>query len=241
EWHENQEFMQLSNEQQSQLIHKQQYEDQGFVQLSHEQQSDEESDCINEDIEYKIEDGAEFPNWDTLERTLKKHELEVGFKSIKFRLKRDNNGDIIQHQPKKKVIDADHRERDSKKIGCPWQLNAGCRKNVGTIFINKLINEHNHSLAPYRKEFAPSLHSLSQEVLDEIKFLTQECSLGAKAQHQYLSKKFSAQPLYDRDLYNTIHKYKNEMSGNQRENNAADMVKWLMQQKNKNQDEQFLL
>ncbi|CAG8850630.1 25135_t:CDS:1, partial [Gigaspora margarita] len=139
---------------------------------------DEESDCINEDIEYKIEDGAEFSNWDTLERILKKHELEVGFKSIKFRLEHDNNGDIIrryfvyenskEHQPKKKVIDANHRKRDSKKVGCPWQLNTGCKKNSGTIFINKLIDKHYYLLAPYRKKFAPSLRSLSQEVFDEI-------------------------------------------------------------------------
>ncbi|RIB20484.1 hypothetical protein C2G38_2179178 [Gigaspora rosea] len=57
-------------------------------------------------------------------------------------------------------------------------------------------------------EFAPRLRSLSQEVLDGIKFLTQECGLGTKAQYQYLSKKFPIQPLYN-----------------------SDMVNWLMQQK----------
>ncbi|CAG8695496.1 12331_t:CDS:2, partial [Gigaspora rosea] len=139
--------------------------------LSHEQQSDKDFNCINEDVEYKIEDSMEFPTWDTFERTLKKHKL--------------------------KIIDADHREKDSKKVGYSWQLNAECRKNIGVKVINKLINEYNHSLASYRKKFAPSLRSLLQEVLDKIKFLTQECGLGAKAQYQYLSKKFSVQPLYN--------------------------------------------
>ncbi|CAG8804462.1 16619_t:CDS:2, partial [Gigaspora rosea] len=83
------------------------------------------------------------------------------------------------------------------------------RKNDG-IAINKLIEEHNYLLAPYCKEFALSLHSLLQEVLDDIKFLTQECSLGANAQHRYISKKFSEQPLYD-----------------------SEMIKWLMKQQEK--------
>ncbi|CAG8565034.1 3469_t:CDS:2 [Cetraspora pellucida] len=106
--------------------------------------------------------GAIFPNWESLENALKIYELE--------------------HQPKKKINDANHREKESKKVGCPWQLNAGCRKNVDAIIINKLIENHNHSLTPHRKEFASSLRSLSQEVLDDIKFLTQECNLGTKAQ-----------------------------------------------------------
>ncbi|CAG8753701.1 3020_t:CDS:2, partial [Racocetra persica] len=118
------------------LIQGQQHENQGFIsQLFHEQQSDDEFDCSNEDNEYKIEAGANFPNWKSLESALEKHELEVGFKSIKFRIERDNNGDIIrryfvcenskEQQSKKKIIDADHRERNSKKVGCLWQLNAG--------------------------------------------------------------------------------------------------------------------
>ncbi|RIB27240.1 hypothetical protein C2G38_2161154 [Gigaspora rosea] len=120
-------------------------------------------------------------------------------------------------------------ERESKKIGCQWQLNVGYQKISSEIVINKLVNNHNHSLALYRKEFAPSLRSFSQEVLDDIKFLTQECKLGTKAQCRYIAKKFPNQPLYDRDLYNAIHQYKNQM-GNQRENDASDMVKWLMKQ-----------
>ncbi|CAG8846193.1 29163_t:CDS:2, partial [Gigaspora margarita] len=109
------------------------YKNQGFIQLLYKQQSDEEPNCINENIEYKIENVMKFSNWYTLERTLKKHKLE--------------------------------------------QLNTRYRKNIGTIFINKLINEYNYLLAPYQKKFAPSLHSLLQEVFDEIKFLTQEYDL----------------------------------------------------------------
>ncbi|CAG8577830.1 12513_t:CDS:2, partial [Gigaspora rosea] len=140
---------------------------------------------------------------------------------IKSRMERDSSGEIIrqcflcknsgEHQLKKK-IDATHsKDKLSKKIGCPWQLNAGYRKSENAIIINKLVEKHNHSLAPHRKEFALSLRSISQEVLDTIKFLTQECNLGVKAQHRYLAKKFSDQPLYDRNLYNAIRRYGNQM------------------------------
>ncbi|CAG8752781.1 17240_t:CDS:2, partial [Gigaspora rosea] len=174
-------------EESTQLI-QEQVNAQEVIQVVHEQQGDEE--------------------WNMMMKksALKRYESEVGFKAIKFRLECDSNGTIVrryfvcenskEHQPKKKIDSSDHRERESKKVGCPWQLNAGYRKNDG-IVITKLIEEHNHLLASYRKEFAPSLHLLSQEVLDDIKFLTQECGLGANAQCQYISKKFPEQPLYD--------------------------------------------
>ncbi|CAG8837665.1 43703_t:CDS:2, partial [Gigaspora margarita] len=85
------------------------------------------------------------------------------------------------------------------------------RKDSDSIIINKLVENHNYSLALYQKEFAPSLRALLQEVLDEIKFLTQEYGLGAKVQYQYITKKFQDQPLFDRDLYNAIRQYKNQI------------------------------
>ncbi|CAG8651686.1 14865_t:CDS:2 [Gigaspora margarita] len=102
------------------------------------------------------------------------------------------------------------------------QLNASYCKSKNAIIINKLVKEYNHSLAPYRKEFALSLRSISQEVLDTIKFLTQEYNLRVKAQCQYLSKKFSDQLLYDHNLYNTMCRYGKQM-GNKRKNDAADI------------------
>ncbi|CAG8519113.1 13864_t:CDS:2, partial [Gigaspora rosea] len=108
--------------------------EQESTQLVVEQESDEESDCCDENNSIIIKVGAEFP-------------------------KHDNNGAIFRqyficensknYQPKKKTNNANHRERESKKVGYPWQLNVG-------------------------EEFAPSLRTLSQDVLDEIKFLTQK-------------------------------------------------------------------
>ncbi|CAG8826717.1 2368_t:CDS:2, partial [Gigaspora margarita] len=73
----------------------------------------------------------------------------------------------------------------------------GNNRSDYAIVINKLVEDYNHSLAPYKKEFALSLCFFSQEVLDTIRFLTQEYCLRAKAQQHYISKKFSDQPIYD--------------------------------------------
>ncbi|CAG8553346.1 21564_t:CDS:2 [Cetraspora pellucida] len=121
--------------------------------IQYDYQSNEESDCIDENDKPMIEAGATFPNWNFFENALKKYELEIGFRAIKFWL----------------------------------------------------------------------------ELLDDIKFLTQECKLKTKAQCRYIAKKFPNQLLYDHNLYNAICQYKNQM-GNQYENDTSDIVKWLIKQ-----------
>ncbi|CAG8835812.1 7038_t:CDS:2, partial [Gigaspora margarita] len=143
----------------------QQYDNQKFIQSVYEQLSDGESDSSKKTNNFTIQ-------VESLEQALKKYEAEIGFKAIKFRMECENTRIIIQRyficenskerQSKKKFVDTDHRDRESKK----------------------LVENNNHSLAPYQKEFAPSLCALSQKVLDEIKFLTQECGLGAKEQYR---------------------------------------------------------
>ncbi|CAG8779512.1 17762_t:CDS:2, partial [Dentiscutata erythropus] len=159
----------------------------------HEQPDNDEFDSANETDDFTIKDGAEFP-------------------------KRNNTGVIIrryfvcenskERQSKKKIVSEDQRDRESKKVGCQWQLNVECQKNSNTIVIviNKLVEAYNHPLALHRKEFAPSLHMLSQEVLDEIKFLTQECGFGTKAQFKTIQAKLEREAKYQR-----LSEYKNTL------------------------------
>ncbi|CAG8850243.1 29112_t:CDS:2, partial [Racocetra persica] len=44
--------------------------------------------------------------------------------------------------------------------------------------------EHNHSLIPHCEEFVSSLRRLSQDILDEIKFMTQKCEYNARQQRR---------------------------------------------------------
>ncbi|CAG8682435.1 22819_t:CDS:2, partial [Racocetra persica] len=81
-------------------------------------------------------------------------------------------------------------------------------KTEQKIYINKLIEEHNHSLTPYREEFAPSLQRLSQNILDEIKFMIQKCEYNARQQRWYLVNKFPGVNIYSKNLYNAIRHYK---------------------------------
>ncbi|CAG8640818.1 22693_t:CDS:2, partial [Gigaspora margarita] len=147
----------FSTSQQFDTNYQNQQHKQESTQLVDEQESDEESDCCDENNVNIIKVGAKFPSWKSLESALKRY----------------------------KTNNANHRKRESKKVGCPWQLNIGFRKDINSIVVNKYIKNYNHSLTPYRKEFTPSLRTLLQDVLNEIKFSTQKCSLGAKAQYHY--------------------------------------------------------
>ncbi|CAG8818570.1 2359_t:CDS:1, partial [Gigaspora rosea] len=62
--------------------------------------------------------------------------------------------------------------------------NASYRKTEQKIYINKFIEEHNHDFTLHHEEFAPSLRRLSQDVLDEIKFMTQKCEYNARQQRR---------------------------------------------------------
>ncbi|CAG8849863.1 37652_t:CDS:1, partial [Gigaspora margarita] len=88
-------------------------------------------------------------------------------------------------------------------------------KDINSIVVNKFIKNLNYAFVLYKEEFVSSLQTLSQDVLNEIKFLTQKYSLGAKVQYRYISKKFPNQILYNCDLYNANRK--------SMRSNAADM------------------
>ncbi|CAG8715179.1 9189_t:CDS:2 [Cetraspora pellucida] len=75
------------------------------MQPSSKHQSDEKFDRDDEN-NYRIQVGAIFPNWESLENALKIYELEVGFKNSK------------EHQSKKNINDVNYRKRESKKVEC---------------------------------------------------------------------------------------------------------------------------
>ncbi|CAG8628394.1 20028_t:CDS:2 [Cetraspora pellucida] len=92
-----------------------------------------------------------------------------------------------------------NKETDTKKMRCPWHINASCPKNKNpssAVFINKVINEHNHELNidailfEHEKRF-------NKEMIDDIKFLTQHCRMGATNQRRYLEG-------FDRDRQNIL-------------------------------------
>ncbi|CAG8799882.1 13739_t:CDS:2, partial [Dentiscutata erythropus] len=122
-------------------------DNQEFMHSAHKQPDNDEFDSANETDDFTIKDSAEFPSWKSLENILKKYEAEIGFKAIKFRMERNNTGVINRRY----FVCENSKECQSKK---------------------KIVSEDQRDRESKKKEFAPSLRMLSQEVLDEIKFLT---------------------------------------------------------------------
>ena len=119
----------------------------------------------------------------------------------------------------------------SKKISCPWHVNASCpNKNnpCSSVFITKIVDEHNHDLNIEAAMFEEE-KKFSNEMIKDIRFLTQHCKLGATAQRRYLKGKYPSQPIYNQDLYATIRKFRPTTKS--LSNDAAQMSNWLDEQK----------
>jgi hypothetical protein len=119
-------------------------------------------------------------------------------------------------------------------MSCPWCVNASCPKMNNpdsTIFVNKIVDEHNHDLnietIAFRKD-----KRFSDEMMDDIQFLTQHCKMGATAQRKYLEGKYPSHTFYSKDIYAAIKKFK--PTAKSLLNDAANMSDWLDRQKESN-------
>ncbi|CAG8568017.1 635_t:CDS:2 [Gigaspora rosea] len=99
-----------------------------------------------------------------------------------------------------------------------------------SIFINMIIDEHNHPLNIDAIAFELD-KQFSAEIMKDIKFLTQYCKMGATAQMKYLEGKYPAQSIYSKDLYAAIRKFRPTTKSLL--NDAAQMSDWLDLQKEK--------
>ncbi|CAG8840285.1 2596_t:CDS:2, partial [Gigaspora margarita] len=80
------------------------------------------------------------------------------------------------------------KKTGSKKILCPWHVNASCSKlkNPNSlVFINKIIDTHNHELSVDAITFEQE-KKFSNEMINDIEFLTQHCRIGTTIQRRYL-------------------------------------------------------
>ena len=90
-----------------------------------------------------------------------------------------------------------------------WHVNASCLKVNNSdfaIFINKIVNEHNHDLNIEAVAFKKDKR-FSNEMVNDIQFLTQHCKLGATTQRRYLEAKYPSHPIFSQDLYASIKKF----------------------------------
>ncbi|CAB5371063.1 unnamed protein product [Rhizophagus irregularis] len=83
-------------------------------------------------------------------------------------------------------------------------------------------------LSPLASQFVPTLQKLSEEILQEIRFLTVVAKVNATVQYRIIRKKFKTR-IFQMDLYNAIDKFRREaMPG---EENAGTLLKGLYDKK----------
>lgn len=162
-----------------------------------------------------------FTSFEVLEQSLKRYSTQAGFDTKIVRVEKE--GGIVtrktykcrhggKYKPKKRLDPTENRERESACIECGFLLNASYRKKSNLVFINKFIEEHNHTLnsCELLQQFAPSLRKIPINIREEIQFYVQDCHLGATVLKRILRKKFPDQEIYDQDLYNMMHKFKTD-------------------------------
>jgi len=126
------------------------------------------------------------------------------------------------------------KDTSTKKMSCPWRVNASCPKMNNpdsAVFINKVVYEHNHNLnievIKFREE-----KRFSNEIMEDIQFLTQHCKMGVTAQRKYLEGKYPSHTFYSNDLYAAIKRFR--PMAKSLLNDAAKVSDWLDRQKENN-------
>ena len=123
------------------------------------------------------------------------------------------------------------KETSTKKMLCPWHVNASCPKvnnPDSAVFINKIVDEHNHDLNTEAIAFRED-KKFSEEMMNDIQFLTEHCRMRATAQRRYLEGKYPSHIFFSQDIYVTIRRFR--FIAKSLSNDAAQMSNWLDNQK----------
>ncbi|CAB5383106.1 unnamed protein product [Rhizophagus irregularis] len=123
------------------------------------------------------------------------------------------------------------KETSTKKMLCSWHVNVSYPKVNNpdfAIFINKIVDEHNHDLSVEAVKFGED-KKFNDEMVRDIQFMTDHCKMGATAQRRYLEGKYPAHPIYSQDLYAMIKKF--QPTAKSLSNDTTQMSDWLDKQK----------
>jgi len=132
---------------------------------------------------------------------------------------------ICEHR--KKYTSNSMRETSTKKMLCPWHVNASCPKvnnPDSAVFINKIVDEYNYVLNTEAIAFREDKR-FSEEIMDDIQFLTEHCRIGATAQRRYLEEKYSFHIFFSKNIYVTIKRF--HFTARSLSNDTAQMSDWL--------------
>ena len=133
----------------------------------------------------------------------------------------------------KKYTSKSNKDISTKKLSCPWHLNASCPKGNNPdslVYVTTAVDEHNHELNLGAVAFKEEKR-FSDEMMEDVQFLINNCKMEATAQRKYLEAKYPSHPMYSQDLYAAIQNF--QLTTKSLSNDAAKMSNWLDEQKEK--------
>ena len=121
--------------------------------------------------------GKVLASWQICDQFISDWGMSRGFCVIKDRVTRE--GDKIRWrvyicEHGKKYSSNSNKATSSKKILCPWHVNASCPNTNNpnsAIFIKTIVDEHNHDLSIEAAAFREDKR-FSDEIMEDIQFLT---------------------------------------------------------------------
>jgi len=154
---------------------------------------------INSNIESEstsLHIGKVLASWTVYDQFINNWGKSNNFSVIKNKVVKEENNIrkrtyICKHE--KKYTTKSTKNTSIKKMLYPWHVNTSCPKvnnPDSTIFINKIVNEHNHNLNIEVVAFKKDIR-FSNEIIDDVQFLTQYCRIEVTAQRRYLEGKYS--------------------------------------------------
>ena len=165
----------------------------------------------------KLYVGKTFRNWNHVANFMKKyaatkgHGVRIGGgervdKTTQETIKRTY---LCCHAEKAKSK-ASKRQTSSCRVECPWRVNIWAKKSKGYLQVTTLHDQHvGHELHPSAVKFVPTLRKLSDEIMEEIRFLTIIAKADATIQYRIIREKFKTR-IHRPDLYNAIRKFRHK-------------------------------
>ncbi|CAG8855500.1 41360_t:CDS:2, partial [Gigaspora margarita] len=128
--------------------------------------------------------GKLFPSWTIVNRSIKAFAYHNGFSIRKYHSEKLNGKCIrrtylCQHSSVYKPVKDKNPEKQwnksSARVDCPWKIHIHYQKNSRSLKVSSFENKYkNHTLDPINRQFASQFQRLTQEILKNIKFYTQE-------------------------------------------------------------------
>ncbi|GBC14148.2 protein FAR1-RELATED SEQUENCE 5-like [Rhizophagus irregularis DAOM 181602=DAOM 197198] len=201
-----------------------------------EEEEEEEEEKEEEEDTMKLYVGKTFHNWDRVANFMKKyaatkgHGVRIGGggrvdKTTQEITKRTY---LCRHAGKAKSKSS-KRQTSSCRVECPWRVNIWAKKSKGCLEVTTLHDQHvGHELHPSAIKFVPTLRKLSDEIMEEIRFLTVVAKADATIQYRIIREKFKIR-IHRPDLYNAISKFRRESTPG--EADAGILLKRLHEKK----------